>query len=55
MERDSLFGSTPTSKRCFKRLRLPWSLVKEWNLKEYDREVAYEEIKTILGHSFDEA
>jgi hypothetical protein len=55
MERDSLFDSTPTRKRGFKRPRLPWSLVKEWNLEEYDREVAYEEIKTILGHSLDEA
>ncbi len=55
MERDSLFDSTPTRKRGFKRPRLPWSLVKEWNLEEYDREVAYEENKTILGHSLDEA
>ena len=28
--------------------RQPWSLVKEWSLDEYDSEVAYEEIKTIL-------
>ncbi len=55
MERDSLFDSTPTRKRGFKRPRLPWSLVNQWNLEEYDREVAYEEIKTILGHSLDEA
>ena len=32
-----------------------WSLVKEWSLDEYDREVAYEEIKTILTQSLDEA
>jgi hypothetical protein len=54
-ECDSLFDSTPTRKRCFKRPRLPWLLVKEWNLEEYDREVDYEEIQTILGHSLDEA
>ena len=33
----------------------PWSLVKEWSLDEYNREVAYEEIKTILTQSLDEA
>ena len=33
-ERDSLFDETPTRKRGFKRPRLPWSLVKEWNLEE---------------------
>ena len=54
-ERDSLFDETPTRKRGFKRPRLPWSLVKEWDLEHYDREVAYEEIKTILGQSLDEA
>jgi hypothetical protein len=54
-DRDSLFDVTPTRKRGFKRPRLPWSLVKEWNLEEYDREVAYEEIQTILGQSLDEA
>jgi hypothetical protein len=54
-ERDSLFDETPTRKRGFKRPRQPWALVKEWNLQEYDREVAYEEIQTILGHSLDEA
>jgi hypothetical protein len=55
LEHDSLFDETPTRKRGFKRPRLPWSLVQEWNLEEYDREVAYEEIKTILGQSLDEA
>ncbi len=55
MDRDSLFDETPTRKRGFKRPRLPWSLVKEWNLEEYDRKVAYAEIETILAHSLDEA
>ncbi len=36
---------------------MPWSLVKEWSLDEYDREVAYLpiEIKTIMTQSLDEA
>jgi hypothetical protein len=55
IDRDSLFDATPTRKRGFKRPRKPWSLVKEWNLDECDREVAYEEIKTIMAHSLDEA
>ena len=55
MDRDSLYDETPTRKRGFKRPRLPWSLVKEWKLEEYDREVAYAEIETILGQSLDEA
>ena len=57
MDRDSLFDETPTRKRGFKRPRLPWSLVKEWKLEEYDhdREVAYEDIQTILAQSLDEA
>jgi hypothetical protein len=55
VERDSLFDSPSTCKRGFKRLRQPWSLVKEWPLDEYDREVAYEEIKTIMSQSLDEA
>jgi hypothetical protein len=55
VERDSLFDETPTRKRGFKRPRLPWSLVKEWNLDEYDREVAYEEIHAIMAHFLDEA
>ena len=55
VERDSLFDSPSTRKRGFKRPRQPWSLVKEWSLDEYDREVAYEEIKTIMSQSLDEA
>ena len=55
VERDSLFDSPSNRKRCFKRPRQPWSLVKEWPLDEYDREVAYEEIKTIMQQSLDEA
>ncbi len=44
VDRDSLFDFTPTHKRGFKRPRQAWSLVKEWKLEEYDREVEYEEI-----------
>ena len=57
VDRDSLFDSPgpSTRKRGFKRPRMPWSLVKEWPLDEYDREVAYEEIKTILTQSLDDA
>ncbi len=55
VECDSLFKSPSTRKRGFKRLQQPWSLVQEWSLDEYDREVAYEEIKTILTQSLDEA
>ena len=55
VERDSLFDSPSNRKRGFKRPRQPWSLVKEWPLDEYDREVAYEEIKTIMQQSLDEA
>ena len=51
----SLFESTPSRKRSFKRPRHPWSLVKEWPLEKYDREVAYEEIKRIMGQSLDDA
>ncbi len=40
VDRDSLYDSPSTSKRGFKRPRMPWSLVKEWSLDEYDREVA---------------
>ena len=54
-ECDSLFDSPSICKRGFKRPRQAWSLVKEWSLDEYDREVAYEEIKTILAQSLDEA
>ena len=49
------FDSPSTRKRGFKRPQQPWSLIKEWSLDEYDREVAYEEIKTILTQSLDEA
>ena len=55
VDRDSLFDPPSTRKRGFKRPRYPWSLVKEWCLVEYDREVAYEEIKTIMTQSLDEA
>ncbi len=55
VDRDFLFDPPSTRKRGFKRPRMPWSLVKEWPLDEYDREVAYEEIKTIMTQSLDEA
>jgi hypothetical protein len=55
LDRDSLFDSPSTRKRGFKRPRKAWSLVKLWPLDEYDKEVAYEEIKTILTQSLDEA
>ena len=54
-DRDSLFDPPSTRKRGFKRPRYPWSLVQEWCLVEYDREVAYEQIKTIMTQSLDEA
>ena len=54
-ECDSLFDSSSIRKRGFKRRRPHWSLVKEWSLDGYDREVAYKEIKTILTQSMDEA
>jgi hypothetical protein len=54
VERDSLFDSTLSRKRGFNRPRLPWSLVKEWNLEKYDSEVVYVEIRTIMGQSLDE-
>jgi hypothetical protein len=50
-DRDSLFDPPSTRKRGFKRPRMPWSLVKEWSLVDYDREVVYEEIKTIMSQS----
>ncbi len=34
---------------------MPWSLVKEWSLVDYDREVVYEEIKTIMAQSLNDA
>ena len=55
VECDSLFDSSSIRKRGFKRRRPHWSLVKEWSLDGYDREVAYKEIKTILTQSMDEA
>ena len=57
VECDSLFDPLSIRKRGFKRpwQPEPWSLVKEWSLDGYDREVAYEEIKTILTQSLDEA
>jgi hypothetical protein len=55
VEHDSLFDPPSTGKRGFKRPRMPLSLVKEWPLDEYDREVAYEEIKTIMTQSLDDA
>ena len=51
----AIFDPPSTRKRGFKRPLQPWSLVKEWSLDEYDREVAYHEIKTILTQSLDEA
>ena len=47
IDRDSLFESTPSRKRGFKRPRLPWSLVKEWPLEKYDREVAYKKSRQL--------
>ena len=55
VECDSLFDSPSVRKRGFRRPRQAWSLVKEWSLDEYDREVAYEEIKTIMSQSLDDA
>jgi hypothetical protein len=49
------YESPSTRKRGFKCLRQPWSLVKLWSLDEYDKEFAYEEIKTILTQSLDDA
>ena len=55
VDRDSLFDSPATRKRGFRRPRQPWSLVKEWSLDEYDKEVVYEEIKTVMTQSLDDA
>ena len=52
---DSLFDPPSSRKRGFKRPRMPWSLVKEWSLVDYDREVVYEEIKTIMAQSLNDA
>jgi hypothetical protein len=54
-ERDSLFDSPPSRKRCFRRPRKPWSLVREWSLMQYDKEVIYEQIKAIVELSLDDA
>jgi hypothetical protein len=54
VDHDSLFDAPSTGKCGFKRPRMPWSLVNEWPLDEYDSEVAYEEIKTIMT-SLDDA
>jgi hypothetical protein len=53
--RDSLVGSPQSHKRGFKRPRLPWCIVKEWDLDEHDKEFAYEEIKTIMEQSLIDA
>ena len=55
VERDSLFDFQSSHKRGFKRPRLPWCLVKEWDLHEYDQEVAYEEIRIIMEQSLIDA
>ena len=55
VQRDSLIDSPSTRKRGFKRPRQAWSLVREWSLDQYDREVAYEEIKVIMAQSLDDA
>jgi hypothetical protein len=53
VDRDSLFDS-PSSHKCgFKRPRQAWSFVKDWALDDYDREVVYEKIKSILTQSLD--
>ena len=55
-EPDSLFDSPQTGrKRGFQRPRKPWSLVNEWSLDKYDREVAYEQIVSIMEQSLDDA
>jgi len=52
---DSLFDPPSSRKRGFKRPRMPWSLVKQWSLGDYDREDVYEEIKTIMAQSLNDA
>ena len=54
-ERDDLFETPTERKRGFKRPRQAWSLVKDWSLSEYDREVVYDEIKAIMEQSLDDA
>jgi hypothetical protein len=55
VESDSLFDYPSSHKRGFKRPRLPWCLVKEWDLDECDQEFAYEEIRTIMEQSLIDA
>jgi hypothetical protein len=52
---DSLFDPPSSRKRGFKRPRMPWSLVKLWSLGDYDRDDVYEEIKTIMAQSLNDA
>ncbi len=54
-ERDDLFETPTGRKRGFKRPLQAWSLVKDWSLSEYDREVVYEEIKASMEQSLDDA
>ena len=54
IERDDLFAPRPR-KRGFKRPRQPWSLVKEWPLSDYGREIVYAEIKAICEQSLEDA
>ena len=53
--RDSLIGSSLSHKRGFKRPRLAWCSVKEWDLDDCDKEFAYEEIRTIMEQSLIDA
>ena len=55
VERDSLFDSQSSHKRGFKRPRLPWCLVKEWDLDDCEQELAYEEIRRIMEQSLIDA
>jgi hypothetical protein len=52
---DSLVGSSLSHKRGFKRPRLTWCPVKEWDLHECEKEFAYEEIRTIMEQSLIDA
>ena len=53
--RDSLLGSPHSYKRGFKRPRLPWCPVQQWDLHECDQEFAYEEIRAIMEQSLIDA
>ena len=53
--RDSLIGSSLSHKRGFKRPRLTWCSVKEWDLDDCHKEFAYEEIRTIMEQSLIDA